>query len=279
MESKVVHEPVLLEEVLVGLEIKVDGMYIDATLGAGGHSEAILGLGGKVLGIEADETMIKLSEERLAKSCPTLVRGNFENIVEIARSQNFAPVDGVLMDLGVSNFHYETLKRGFSFRNESEPLDMRLSEKDSAVTAATLLNVLSESQLLTLFEEVIGNHKARLITKQILRARVSKPFETVFDLKRAAREMAPEVFLALRIAVNTEFQVLENGIRGAYEILKVGGKLAVISFHSLEDKIVVRLFREFGGEMETKEPIVPSQEEVQRNSKSRSALLRIIRKS
>lgn len=282
MTSNVIHEPVLLQEVINGLHIHEGGKYIDATLGAGGHTEAIIKHGGNVLGIEADAGMLKLSEERLSKNCPTLVRGNFENIEQIAHTHNFAPVDGVLMDLGISNFHYETLGRGFSFKKEDEPLDLRLSTTDTDITAATLLNVLSEKQLIQLFSEVIGVHKAKGITKKILRARTEKPFVKVFDLSRLSHAESPEVFLALRVAVNSEFEVLEKGVKGAFSVLKSGGRLAIISFHSLEDKIVMKLFRQFEeidhAIVETVSPIIPSEEEISRNPKSRSALLRIINK-
>jgi len=282
MESNVTHEPVLLDEVLSALNIKKGKKYIDATLGAGGHTEAILNRGGKVLGIEADSQMLKFSEERLVNNCPTLVRGKFENIVAISKSQNFAPVDGVLMDLGISNFHYESLKRGFSFKKGNEPLDLRLAPNDTDVTAAMLLNALSEKQLESLFERIIGIHKSRGIIKKVLRARKEKPFAIVSDLQNLARQESAEIFLALRIAVNSEFEALESGLRGAVEVLKRDGVLVVISFHSLEDKLVVKLFREFEqtevGTISTQTPIVPTEEEVSRNPKSRSALMRIFKK-
>lgn len=282
MESNVTHEPVLLGEVISALNIKRGKKYIDATLGAGGHTEAILNHGGKVLGIEADSQMLKFSEKRLANNCPTLVRGKFENIVAISKSQNFAPVDGVLMDLGISNFHYESLKRGFSFKKGSEPLDLRLAPADTDVTAAMLLNALSEKQLESLFERIIGIHKSRVIIKKILKVRKDKPFAIVSDLQNLSRQESAEIFLALRIAVNSELEALESGVRGAVEVLKRDGVLIVISFHSLEDKLVMKMLREFEqsevGTISTQTPIVPTEEEILRNPKSRSALMRIFKK-
>ncbi len=281
MENNYTHIPVLLEETIHELNVIEGGRYIDGTLGAGGHSEAILKKGGLVLGIEADETMLKIAEERLSVYCPTLVRGNFGSMELIATAQQLIPVDGVVLDLGISNYHYDTLERGFSFKRPNQPLDLRLST-EQGVTGSTLLNILSEEQLRELFEPIIGNQKARTIVRRVVERRLTKPFQTVGDLSNIAGSLSPETFLALRIAVNTEFVVLEKGIVGAVNILKSKGRLAIISFHSLEDKIVSRLFKKLERDgivrQLQKSPIIPSEKEIELNAKSRSALLRSIEK-
>jgi 16S rRNA (cytosine1402-N4)-methyltransferase len=225
--------------------------------------------------------MLSFAEERLSKYCPTLVRGNFKDIESIATTHNFSPVSGVLFDLGISSLHYTELARGFSFKNPDEALDMRLAPLDTSVTAAMLLNTLSVSQLTELFTPVLGR-KAGRVAKVIDRARKQRPFEKVGDITTVLHHELSEVFLALRIAVNSEFDSIDEGITGAFSILKPGGRIVVISFHSLEDKRVVRLFKDFerasGGVHMTKDPIVPSEEEVSTNPKARSALMRVFLK-
>jgi len=267
------HIPVLLTEVLEALQIEKGKKYIDATLGAGGHSREILVQGGDLLAIEADSHMIAVAEERLKPYCPTLVRGNFAKIATIAHEANFVPVDGILMDLGISNLHYEDLKRGFSFRKQSEPLDMRL-ETETAITAADLLNSLRVEQLRDIFCLTLAFPIARNIAGMVIRAREVKPFRNVSDLVSVVGN-DPEVFLALRMVVNAEMDALSQGLKGAYEILKPGGVLAVISFHSGEDRIV----KEFLKQHESSEkPVTPTEEELRENPKSRSAKLRILQK-
>jgi 16S rRNA (cytosine1402-N4)-methyltransferase len=269
------HTPVLLTEVLEALNVTPGKRYIDATVGAGGHSLAILEKGGELLGIEADSHMIRVAKERLSPNCPTLLHDNFVHIAKLAQANGFVHIDGILMDLGISNLHYEDLKRGFSFRKLAEPLDMRLSTETQQVTAADLLNVLRLDQLIDLFSKVLEKGDATKLSKKVERARNTKRFEKVYDFASIAFNL-PEAFLALRMAVNDEITTLTTALTDAYSLLKVGGVLAVITFHSGEDRIVKEFMRSLG---QTQKPIAPSEQEVTENSKSRSAKLRIITKN
>jgi 16S rRNA (cytosine1402-N4)-methyltransferase len=269
------HTPVLLTEVLTALSVTPGKRYIDATVGAGGHSLAIIKAGGELLGIEADSHMITVAKERLRPNCPTLLHDNFVNISKLAQANGFVNIDGILMDLGISNLHYEELKRGFSFRKLAEPLDMRLSNETQQVTAADLLNVLRVDQLVELFVSVLDRSDATRLAKKIERTRQIKRFEKVYDFASIASDL-PESFLALRMAVNDEITTLTKALVDAYSLLKQGGVLAVITFHSGEDRIVKEFMRSIG---QTTKPIAPSEKEVSENPKSRSAKLRIITKN
>lgn len=268
------HISVLLEESIQSLHVIHGGRYIDATLGLGGHSKKILELGGVVLGIDADRHMISLAEERLKPYCPTLVCGNFSDIEKIARTNSFEPVDGILFDLGISNAHYETLGRGFSFRKGSEPLDMRLSV-EQGVTAAVLMNSLSEMQLSDMFTLTMQMGEARRYAKRIVFGRTHKPIVTVSDLVEITNPSA-ELFLAIRMVVNFEIESLMKALTGAWNVLAPNGALAVISFHSGEDRIVKEFMKMHTlNKGSLPKPIVPTTKELQSNAKARSAKLRI----
>lgn len=268
------HISVLLEETIQSLHVIHGGRYIDATLGLGGHSKKILELGGTVLGIDADRHMISLAEERLKPYCPTLVCGNFSDIEKIAKANNFEPVNGILFDLGISNAHYETLGRGFSFRKGAEPLDMRLST-DQGITAAVLMNSLSEMQLADMFSLTMQMGEARRYAKRIVFGRKHKPIATVSDLVEITNPSA-ELFLAIRMVVNAEIEALMKALTGAWNILAPQGVLSVISFHSGEDRIVKEFMKMHSPEKEQlPKPIIPSSHELQVNAKARSAKLRI----
>lgn len=281
MENK--HIPVLLNEVLEALDVQSGSKYIDCTLGAGGHSEQILKLCGKVLGIEADLNMLDLSKERLKSYCPTLLKGNFSDIEKLAKDSGFDEVSGVLFDLGISNFHYLTLKRGFSINKPTEELDMRLEPDKTAVKANDLLNLLPLPKLIEMFSFVLPANEARKVAKLIVLKREEKRIETVSDLVEIVHYSQPEVFLAIRMAVNDEMHSIEAGLRGAVRLLKKDGVLVVISFHSGEDQKVTHLMKQFEneslGEIVTKKPVTPSKEELEMNPKSRSALMRVFKKT
>lgn len=263
------HEPVLLDEVIKHLHIKKFGKYIDCTLGAGGYTKAILENGGNVLGIDTDESMLKIARENLkdAKGSHILVQGNFKDIKKIAEENGFTQVDGIVFDLGVSNIHFMDKKRGFSFRNPEAHLDMRLDPKSQGLKASDLLNVLREDQL----KEMFGSS----LTKKIAEFRKSKKFEKVGDFLNLFPEKKPgekinpatKAFLALRITVNSELDNLKVALPQAWNLLKSHGQLVIVSFHSLEDKIVKDFFK-------SKEFIRASAQEVKRNPKARSAILR-----
>ncbi len=271
------HVPVLLKEVIEELHIKNQGKYIDATLGAGGYTKAILDAGGEVLGIDADLSMLRIAKKNLKSEKVKLVHGNFKDLKKIAEENNFTVVDGIVFDLGVSNFHFSDETRGFSFKNPEALLDMRLDPESNSVKASDLLNVLREDQL----REMFGNKFA----KKIVEFRKVKRFEKVgnflslFPEKRIGKiHPATKAFLALRIAVNSELDNLREVLPQAYELLGSGGRLVIVSFNSDEDRIVKQYFTSFAGAGKKQEMIKPTEEEINRNQKSRSAVLRVITK-
>ncbi len=297
------HDPVLLKETLELLHFKNQGSYIsklsktksfiDATLGAGGHTIEICKLGGKVLGIDADSEMLEVARKRLKDACPGVftAHGNFRNISRIARENGFEAVDGILFDLGISTLHLKDFKRGFSFDETDSALDMRLDAKYQNVTGADLLNVLRQDQLMRLFSEAMDFKLAKKLSEEVVKARVIRRFKTVGDFLEVIEKLpkgnfkinpATKPFMALRIAVNSELDSLKEGLAGALELLKVGGRVAVITFHSGEDRIVKEIFGDWekqgrGREVNEK-PIVPIKDEVEKNKKARSAKLRVFEK-
>src|SRR3989344_2279513 len=293
------HKPVLLQEVIDFLRVKRGSKYIDTTLGGGGHSKKILEQGGIVLGIDQDEDAIQFVKKNfkfeILNFKLVLVKGNFKNIDEIAHLKGFDKVSGILFDLGVSSFQLENPQRGFSYQKEG-PLDMRMDKK-LKVQAADLLNILTKGELNELFFKLGEENNARIISDGIVRARGIKPIRTTEDLVSVIQEslgkkgrtsafdrskVAKRIFQALRIAVNDELNNLKEALPGAYTILDRRGRLVVISFHSLEDRIVKNTFKEFEsknmGKIITKKPIVPSFLEIEKNSRSKSAKLRVFEK-
>jgi 16S rRNA (cytosine1402-N4)-methyltransferase len=278
--------------VLDALDIKTNGKYIDATLGGGGHTLAILEKGGEVLGIDVDEEAIaevkeKTSGEEFVKNLK-IVRGNFSDIETIAQKNGFDRASGILFDLGVSSHQLDSPERGFSFRKDG-PLDMRMSRK-LTVTARDLINGLSKKELVTLFEKLGEEYRAREIAERIVKSRKKETIETTSQLARlvgrsdsySAIDPSTKVFQALRIAVNDELNNLREGLKGAQRILGKNGKLVVISFHSLEDRIVKETFKNFSearlGEVVTEKPIYPTEGEKEANPRSRSAKMRVFKK-
>lgn len=311
------HIPVLVKEVLYFLDVRPGRRFIDATVGGGGHTEAILKLGGEVLGIDVSQKALRLAEERIRKTRPgthhavhppkvRLVQGNFRDILQIAQNTGFKKVDGILFDLGVASFELSDPTLGLSFL-EDEPLDMRL-DPTLGVRACDLVNILPENELYKLFYEIAQEKYAWQIARAICIARSIKPFEKTGELARLIEEIyggrknakrktqnvkrfayhvsrlhpATRVFMALRIAVNLEFENLGRALPQALGLLKPGGKLAVISFHSGEDRIVKRFFKEEERKrtvrLLTRKPVMPSSLEIKENPRSRSAKLRAIEK-
>jgi len=293
-KRKTRHLPVLTREVIDLLRVKKNKKYIDTTVGGGGHTEAIIAAGGKVLGLDADELALKMAAERLSSACPAdalnLVHGNFANLEAIARQAGFYPVSGVLFDLGISSDQLEDAKKGFSFSKEG-PLDMRLDPKIQGVTAADLINSLTRKELYEIFFELAGEKLARHITAVLERTRRLEPIKTTRQLALLVEKVyrqhgykwsrihpATKVFLALRMVVNSELENLKTALPQAVRLLKKEGRLVVISFHSGEDRIVKNFLREQEKEgilkTITKKPIEPTKEEQERNPRSRSAKLR-----
>lgn len=286
------HKPVLLKEAIEFLNVKPGKKYIDATVGGGGHTAAILRKGGTVLGIDTDPEAVRFAKEFLAAEVSifnsqfSIVQGNFKDIEKIAKENKFFPVAGVLYDLGLSSYQLEQSGRGFSFQKE-EPLDMR-ADPDLKVTAADLIHGLSENELYKLFKKFGEEQRARAIARVVVQQRAVSPIRTSKELAdlitgySGGRRIHPatRVFQALRIAVNDELNSLESSLPQALELLEPKGRLVVISFHSLEDRIVKRAFSNFlEGIILTKKPVTPTSREVLQNPRARSAKLRAIEKT
>ncbi|MDP3994985.1 MAG: 16S rRNA (cytosine(1402)-N(4))-methyltransferase RsmH [bacterium] len=282
MKNEKYHEPVLVCEVLTALglvaPLNTRARIIDATVGTGGHSLELVKRGVNVLGIEADKKMVEIARERLKAK---IVHGNFINIDKIASDNKFTNIDGVIFDLGVSNIQLLSDERGFSFLHEEALLDMRLDKDGQGVNAADLLNCLREDQLKKMFSVTLMPNQVNYIVKNILLAREIKPFRKVGDfvqiclnLKvKGSLHQATLPFLALRIAVNSELENLKEALPKAFDLLKTGGRLLVITFHSGEDKIVTKSFFGKSGRI-----MFPGEIEISNNPRARSAKLYVIEK-
>ena len=301
------HIPVLYYETLDNLVINPDGVYIDCTLGGGSHSEGILERlsdKGLLISIDQDSNAIEYSKKRLEKFGPKwkVFKGNFENIDTIAYMAGVDKVDGILMDIGVSSKQLNDPERGFSYRYDVK-LDMRMNIEQK-ISAYDVVNTYSEEQLSKIIFEYGEERYARKIAKLIVEERKSFPIEKTSDLialikraypERSSKHPAKKTFQAIRIEVNRELEVLENAISKAVELLKVGGRLAIITFHSLEDRIVKNKFKDLatacncpkdspicvcGGvkkfEIITKKPIIPVDDELKNNNRAHSSKLRIL---
>jgi 16S rRNA (cytosine1402-N4)-methyltransferase len=300
------HVPVLLHEVIDALDLSHNKHIIDGTLGDGGHSEAILeatGPSGRLLGIDTDPESLLRAKQYLHRFASQTIyaRENFTELKRIVTETKFKPVDGILLDLGWSSPQFAERGRGFSFELD-EPLDMRLSgaSDSSRMTCAEILNTATESELY----EVLYRYGEERFSEEIAAAIVAKrsvtPYvrttelvETVLSVYRERLKSDKDVpwigglhpatrtFQAFRIAVNDELRVIERTIPDAIDILASRGRLAIITFHSLEDRIVKHMFKELSktaGDVITKKPIIPTEEEIQRNTRSRSAKLRVFQK-
>jgi len=288
-----VHIPVLKKEVLKYLDPKPNENFIDATIGEGGYAKEILERiqpEGKLLGIEWDAHQIKNCRENLKefKERLILVNDSYVNITEIVK-EFFLPADGVLFDLGMSRWHIECSKRGFSFQRE-EPLDMRYSTKDNSLTAEKIVNEFSEEELVRILKEYGEERFARRIAENIVKARKNKRLKTTFQLveiieksipsrfRRGRIHCATKTFQALRIAVNDELNNLRKTLPQLLNVLKKGGRIVIISFHSLEDRLV-KNFLKVGEKnkilkIKTKKPVRPTLEELKDNLSCKSAKLR-----
>ena len=307
------HKSVLLHETIDSLNIKADGIYVDGTLGGGGHAFEVcrrLGDGGKLIGIDQDGDAIAAATERL-KEFPgrtVIVRNNYENIAEVLRDLGIEKVDGIYLDLGVSSYQLDTAERGFTYR-EDVPLDMRMDQRNPR-TAADIVNTYSESELYRMIRDYGEDRFAKNIAKHIVKAREKKPIETPGELteipKAAIRAKiratgghpAKQTFQAIRIELNRELDVLNRSIDRMIGLLNPGGRLSIITFHSLEDRIVKTRFKtnenpctcppdfpvcvcgkKSRGRVITRKPILPSEEEIQENSRSKSAKLRVFERN
>jgi len=302
MEFK--HTSVLLNETIEQLNIKPNGLYIDCTTGGGGHSIEIarkLKSGGRLICFDVDEAALTAAKARLSDYEPTFIKDNFSNI----SNHNIDKTDGILMDLGVSSHQLDTAERGFSF-HEDAPLDMRMC--DSGVSAYEIVNDYPAEKLIEILFEYGEEKYARGIVNAIVKARESSPIKTTGELAEIIRNNVPlkvrnaknpcrKTFQAIRIEVNDELGNLSKGLNSAFELLKPSGRLAVITFHSLEDRLVKKRFAEFTAGCDcpktlplcvcgktakaiavTRKPIAPSEKELNENRRARSAKLRVIEK-
>ncbi len=302
------HYSVLLNESIGALQIKKDGIYVDSTLGGGGHSAKILSAltDGHLYAFDQDEMAIEVAKKRLASISNhfTTIYANFEQIKERLNELGVDKVDGIIYDLGVSSFQFDLPERGFSYRFDAR-LDMRMDLRQE-LDAYQVVNNYSEQALAEIFFKYGEDKNARLIARKIVSTRNIKPIETTLELVEVIKSALPakilrknthpakQVFQALRIEVNGELKVLENSLKSALELLKVGGRIVVITFHSLEDRIVKNIFKEYttinlpkglpfvpeGYEVKYQlvnhHVIVPSEAELNENNRSHSAKMRII---
>ena len=276
------HTPVLLKEVIDNLSIKPNSLYIDATVGEGGYGEVILKNKGRLLGIDWDKRQIdRLRQKEIFKSA-LLFNDNFANIEDIAKKNKYYPVDGIIFDLGLSMGQIQKSKKGFSYKNENEYLDMRLSE-NIVETASSIINSSKSDELYEIFTKYSEEIDSRAIAESIVNARSLKKIEKVVDLltiidktlKRKDKKVYARIFQALRIAVNNEFENLRKALKGAKKIINSDGRIIVISFHSLEDRIVKRFVIDNNLKFLTKKPILGKKW----LKHERSAKLRIILKN
>jgi 16S rRNA (cytosine1402-N4)-methyltransferase len=309
------HKSVLLKEVIESLNIKPDGVYVDGTLGGAGHASQVcerLGVSGRLIGIDQDADAIAASRERLSAfegHCEvTVIRDNYRNMRSVLDGLGIAKVDGIYLDLGVSSYQLDTPERGFTYR-EDAPLDMRMDDRNP-MTAADIVNTYSLHDLARIIREYGEDRFAQNIAKHICAEREKAPIETTGRLAQIVSESIPmkiratggnpakRTFQAIRIELNAELDVLKESLDGMIDSLKPGGRLAVITFHSLEDRIVKEAFKTAAnpcicprnfpvctcgrvskGRVVTAKPVVPSEEELKDNPRSASAKLRVFERS
>lgn len=295
------HQPVLLKETLEGLFPNNAPLHqaqmIDATVGFGGHAIEFAKKGIDVLGIDQNQETLKITQ-KLISACSSskqkfgrivLVNGNFKNIDKIAKSNGFFPVDAILFDFGVSSYQITDSQLGFSYSNPNALLDMRMDPDSNGITGADLLNCLNKNQLSQLFGEIVDYRKSSAIVKNIINYKAKgNKFYTIGDYLKVIPESgvnflksnpATKYFLALRIAVNSELENISIALPLAWDLLKVNGRMAVISFHSKEDAVVKNIIKTFDNCLViNKKPIIATKEELEMNKRCRSAKLRIIEK-
>ena len=307
MEFK--HYSVMLNETIEQLNIRPDGIYVDGTLGGAGHSSEIAKrlTTGRLIGIDQDADAIAAASERLKdyKDKVTIVRSNYAQMKELLHNLGIEKVDGILLDLGVSSFQLDTPERGFTYRSEDAPLDMRMDDRQK-LTARDIVNEYSEMELFRIIRDYGEDRFAKNIAKHIVSAREQKPIETTGELNAIIKGAIPmkvqvtgghpskRTYQAIRIELNHELDVLRDNLDDMIELLNDGGRCCIITFHSLEDRIVKSAFKKnenpctcpsnfpvcvcgnkSRGHVVTRKPILPSEKELEENSRSKSAKLRV----
>ena len=306
------HKSVLLDETIEGLAIKPDGIYVDGTLGGGGHSYQIcrnLSKQGRLIGIDQDDAAIEAATARLQEFADrvTVVRSNYCNMKNVLQELGIEKVDGIVLDLGVSSYQLDTVERGFSYKYDTD-LDMRMDRRQT-LTAKDIVNNYSEKELFRIFRDYGEEQFSQNIAKHIVRNRQEKEIQTTFELNEIIKAAIPakmrtnghpskRVFQAIRIECNKELDVLRDTMDIMVELLNPGGRLSIITFHSLEDRIVKSAYRKYEnpctcppefpvcvcgkkplGKSVSRKPILPSKEELEVNSRSKSAKLRVFEKT
>lgn len=305
------HIPVLLNEVIEGLSINPDGIYADGTLGGAGHSSEILkrlSPKGRLIGIDQDEEAVKAATDRIGRDDRVrIVRANYVKMPEVLQELGIEMVDGILLDIGVSSHQLDTPDRGFSYKSDA-PLDMRMDQRQS-ITAADIVNGYEERELFRVIRDYGEEKFAQNIAKHIVAARAEKPIETTYELNEIIKASIParmrqdghpskRTYQAIRIECNRELEVLKDSIDAMIDILKPGGRLAIITFHSLEDRIVKNAFKiaenpctcppnfpkcvcgkVSKGRIVGRKPVTATEEELEVNSRSKSAKLRVFEKA
>lgn len=307
------HYSVLRDETIEQLNIRPDGIYVDGTLGGGGHSLEIckrLSNQGRLIGIDQDADAICAAGERLKdyQNITTIVRSNYSDIYNVLKEHNIEKVDGIILDLGVSSFQLDTPERGFTYRSEDAPLDMRMDDRQ-VLTAKDIVNEYSEMELFRIIRDYGEDRFAKNIAKHIVKARSSKVIETTGELNQIISAAIPQkvratgghpskrTYQAIRIELNRELDVLRDTLDTMIDLLGDGGRLCIITFHSLEDRIVKSNFKKnenpctcptnfpvcvcgkkSKGQVITRKPILPSQQELEVNKRSKSAKLRVFEK-
>lgn len=308
------HKSVLLRETMEYLKINPDGIYVDGTLGGGGHALEIcrrLSPKGKLIGIDQDEDAVRAAAERLAEfeDRTEIVRSNYRQMAKILSELGIGQVDGILLDLGVSSYQLDEPERGFTYRTGDAPLDMRMDKRQS-LTAKDLINTYSEMELYRIIRDYGEDKFAKNIAKHIVKAREEKEINTAGELTEIIKRAIPakvqkngghpakRTFQAVRIELNGELEVLQESLENMTELLRPGGRICVITFHSLEDRIVKNIFRKCEhpctcppdfpvcvcgkksmGKTVTRKPVLPSEEEIEYNSRAKSAKLRVFEKA
>ena len=308
------HYSVLRDETIENLNIRPDGIYVDGTLGGGGHSYEIckrLSDKGRLIGIDQDADAINAASERLAefKDRVTIVRSNYSDMKNVIADLGIDRVDGIILDLGVSSFQLDTPERGFTYRSEDAPLDMRMDDRQ-VLTARNIVNDYSEMDLFRIIKDYGEDRFAKNIAKHIVNARAKKPIETTGELNEIIKAAIPQkvratgghpskrTYQAIRIELNHELDVLRDNLDDMIDLLNDEGRICIITFHSLEDRIVKSNFKKnenpctcpsnfpvcvcgnkSKGQVITRKPILPSEYELENNSRSKSAKLRVFEKA